>query len=487
VKDSNNVIWYCSIGGTPGTWQKGSGYPLHTITEMSYDWNGTAGVFSVKSPPMSPYSLPNTGYILSYNLARYDGDGNLWLPTHGGLGAFGVFDSEEMHIFLSSGANIPTFEAGGVGVGWGSVSGGGSQFPTFTFADFRAGSFGYANGQNASLNWDGANGRVILVSAEGLVTGGTLAGSPAFGPQLVTNQSMATTTGWSGFVGTSSVAPVTDAAFIIAVSALIPAGNATGTCIELTSVNGTSNDLVQVKLPVTQLLNYWLSFYVRAPSVPQPVFAQIWWYNVNGVLISATAGPTVSEPGTGLTYCECLVQAPPGAVTAFLMANIKASSVSEKHRVGNVSWVSVPVTATLPLNTNSSAFTNGVPQDSAKGDIIGGQLYLTTCSTASQFGTTITQTGASGGTITLSWKSLTTAPVAWNASAATVLAALVALSGFSPTATATGGPLGTAPVFVNQVGITGTSSLTGGSLRADSGPVGWNLPQWLTAIELSAI
>lgn len=80
---------------------------------------------------------------------------------------------------------------------------------------------------------------------------------------------------------------------------------------------------------------------------------------------------------------------------------------------------------------------------------------------------TLATTGT-GGTRTLSWQGETTTAVAATASAATVLAALKALSSFPAGATATGGALGTNPVVITVPGDAGLitvddTSLTGGT------------------------
>lgn len=80
--------------------------------------------------------------------------------------------------------------------------------------------------------------------------------------------------------------------------------------------------------------------------------------------------------------------------------------------------------------------------------------------------------GATGGTFTLTWNSLTTAPIAWNATALAVQAALNALTGAGPIGFAVSGvaggpwtvtfagPLGSQP----QATLTGSAaSLTGGA------------------------
>jgi predicted nuclease with RNAse H fold len=76
---------------------------------------------------------------------------------------------------------------------------------------------------------------------------------------------------------------------------------------------------------------------------------------------------------------------------------------------------------------------------------------------------------ATGGTFTLTWNSLTTGTIAWNATAATVLTALAALAGWVSGGTTTGGPLNTTDVAIQQktnapLAITiNAGSLTGGT------------------------
>lgn len=87
---------------------------------------------------------------------------------------------------------------------------------------------------------------------------------------------------------------------------------------------------------------------------------------------------------------------------------------------------------------------------------------------------TLSTTGTvTAGTFTITYSGQTTAAIAWNASAATVQAALVALSNIGPTdVVATGGPLPATPVVLtfgdslgntNVAAITTTDTLTGGA------------------------
>jgi len=85
---------------------------------------------------------------------------------------------------------------------------------------------------------------------------------------------------------------------------------------------------------------------------------------------------------------------------------------------------------------------------------------------------TVTVSGTpTGGTFTLTWNGKTTAPIAYNAAAAAVQAALNALAGGS-SITATGGPLPTTavtvafPAAVAQTTLVAGSSLTGGTTPA---------------------
>ncbi len=85
---------------------------------------------------------------------------------------------------------------------------------------------------------------------------------------------------------------------------------------------------------------------------------------------------------------------------------------------------------------------------------------------------TVTITGTpTGGTFTLTWNGQTTAPIAFNATASAVAAALNALPG-GASITATGGPLPTGvavtfPKLINQSLLVGSATaLTGGSSPA---------------------
>jgi phage tail protein X len=85
---------------------------------------------------------------------------------------------------------------------------------------------------------------------------------------------------------------------------------------------------------------------------------------------------------------------------------------------------------------------------------------------------TVTITGTpTGGTFTLTWNGLTTAPIAYNATASAVAAAVNALPG-AASVTATGGPLPTGvvltfPALISQAALTANgAALTGGTTPA---------------------
>lgn len=85
---------------------------------------------------------------------------------------------------------------------------------------------------------------------------------------------------------------------------------------------------------------------------------------------------------------------------------------------------------------------------------------------------TVTITGApAGGTFTLSWNGQTTAPIAYNATAAAVQAAINALTGAS-SATAGGGPLPSSAVVVTfpAAMVQATLSANGAGLTGGTGP-----------------
>lgn len=83
--------------------------------------------------------------------------------------------------------------------------------------------------------------------------------------------------------------------------------------------------------------------------------------------------------------------------------------------------------------------------------------------------------GATGGTITLTFEGQTTAGIAVTANAATIANALIALSNVGPSdVIVSGGPLGTAPVFVqftSALGFSNRTQMTGSPASATGTPV----------------
>lgn len=87
------------------------------------------------------------------------------------------------------------------------------------------------------------------------------------------------------------------------------------------------------------------------------------------------------------------------------------------------------------------------------------------------FARTVTLTGGSGGTFTLTYQGQTTAGIAYDASAATVASAVQALSTVT-TATGTGGPMNTAPVVIKiDAASEDGSAMTGSAASVTGSPV----------------
>lgn len=328
-------------------------YGLHPLMEFSY--NGSTTI-TQKSPPMSPFTMPDVGYVNDYDIVSYDGAGNLWCPTSGGPGLH-VFDGHEMHLFMASGGNIATFEDGGAS----------TVFPTFTKADFRFGGFGAPTGFPCSMNWDPVGATMDLLNVSGLLVGAKLAGSPALGPELCINGGLTSgTTGFNGFFGTSTLDTDADSDF------------ASGECLVLTSVAGTQNVAAQSPISVTQLQNYILSCKVKGVTVAEQVQAELWWTDVNGAPLPTSVSPTVTMTSVGVVSIECLAAAPLGAAEQFLLIEVAAQSIGEEYKVGDVSLRSAPATMTTTLDTNKArvtGFMGGIFPN--KGEIIDGRLFFT--------------------------------------------------------------------------------------------------------------
>jgi Fibronectin type III domain len=332
----------------------GANYGLHPLMEFSY--NGTSTITQL-SPPMSPFSLTDASYTNDYNIVGWDGSGNLWCPTNGGVG-LGVFHGREMHFFEASGANIPTFEDGGAS----------TVFPTFTKADFRFGGYGLPNGFSCSVNWDSADGLMVLLGKSGSAIAGAVPNSPALGTEMCVNGGLTSgTTGWNGF-SVSTLTTTTDSDF------------ASGHCLVMTSIAGANNVASQALVSVTAFENYILTAKIKGVTVPESVTAEMWWHDSTGALIIQSLSPVVTMTSTAVLYIECLAAAVPNSATAFLLFNFTAQSVGEQYKIGDVSWKSEPCLMTASVDTNQARTISGVtgPVYPNKGQIISSRLFFST-------------------------------------------------------------------------------------------------------------
>jgi hypothetical protein len=123
--------------------------------------------------------------------------------------------------------------------------------------------------------------------------------------------------------------------------------------------------------------------------------------------------------------------------------------------------------ATMGMLQGRNVMKSGIPL----GKITASGLYAPYAGPTSEAQTVTITGGPTGGTFTLTWSGQTTTAIAYNATAATVQAALVALSNIAPgdvTVTgAAGGPytvtFGGAYLSDDVAAMTATASLTGGS------------------------
>jgi len=351
---------------TPDVYVRGgSGYAYHPLSEFSY--NGSSA-FQVKSPPITPFSMADIGYTTSYNLTAYDPDGNLYCPTHGGSGTYGVFDSQELHFFKASGNTLPTMEVGLSGDGFNGT------FPTVTSADFRFGSFADNSAHDQSINYDNARSRMMVLGENGTIYAAAVTNpsNPAFGSELSTNGSLSTgtSTGWSGLFNTSHLTVVTDSDFITS-------SNPSGYCLELSSVDGTANAASNATISVTQFQNYSATIQVKGVTTPEAVTAEFWWGNGTTTLFSLS--PVVTMTSIDIAEIVLLDNAPEGAITGFYVISIAGGA---NYKVGNLSWKAEPAIAVPELNTNSNRLTSGAEVSLNKGAIVGSHFYFSTLHSA---------------------------------------------------------------------------------------------------------
>lgn len=412
---------------TPDVFVRSNGdlYGLHPLTEFAY----TGSAFTVESLPMTPFTVPNIGYELSYNLCAYDADQNLWCPTHGG-GGVGVFNSHECHFFEASASTLPTMEDGrGGGDGFT-----GGVFPTVTKSDFRYGSFAQPGGNEGSVNYDAVNDHIIVVGGNGILVGAKLAESLELGSELCVNGDMhvftvtstlthgspsGTSLDVSGLTDTiASGTPVTvfdaagntqaftltaeansgDAAISISSvgvtlntgsgytafwgwngffdSTLDPVADSdftSGRCLEITSTNGTSNFAAQIPIDVPPGQNCILTGHFKGVTNVQKLTAQLWWDDGDGNLLSATSAPVITEPATGELFSfQCLASPFQGSSKGVVFLNFTASAVGDKQRLGDVSLKYAPAVATTKVDTNKARLYNG--GSIGKGDFVNGRL-----------------------------------------------------------------------------------------------------------------
>lgn len=350
---------------TPDSFNRDAGgaYAHSMIMEFSYDASG--GSFTPKSPPVAPFTSPGQSYFYNYNLAQYDSQGNLWLPTHGGSG-LAVFNSHEMHVYQASGGNLPTFESGGPAANWNTT-----QIPTILTPDFRFGSYAVSGGFDQSIDWDATNSHMILTTLGGKCLAAKPDASLAVGPNIVTNPIFATnTSGWNGFF-TSSLAQTTNAAFILS------GINTTGTALQLTAPASGTNTAATGKFTIIPNRNYSASAYFMGTTAGRNCTVGIWWLDSTGTLISTSGSPIVTDNTSSASYVEIFGFAPSNAVQAFLLLNISGGTSGEVHLLSNVFWQQQPATATTSVDLNKTRLSNGASTQNNKGTIIGGRLYTT--------------------------------------------------------------------------------------------------------------
>lgn len=342
----------------------GGGYDSSGLMEFSYNANN--GTFTPKSPPITPFTSPGLSYSFNYNLAQYDSQGNLWLPTHGGVG-LAVLNSHDMHVYKASSGNIPTFENGGPAANWNTT-----QFPTVTTPDFRFASYATGGGFDQSVDWDSTNRHMILTT----VVGSCLAATPdsilALGANKITNPCFASnTSGWNGFFTSTNLTRITNNAFILGST------NPTGTALQLTAPSSGTNIAAASKVSVIPNRNYIASAYFLGSTAGRSCNVELWWFDQNNTLITADVGPTITDNTTTATYAELLSVAPKNAVQAFLLLNITGGASGETHMLSNVFWQEEPATATTSVDLNKARIANGASAQNNKGAIINGRLYTT--------------------------------------------------------------------------------------------------------------
>lgn len=139
-----------------------------------------------------------------------------------------------------------------------------------------------------------------------------------------------------------------------------------------------------------------------------------------------------------------------------------------------VGTTEIELDATYPAGTANAALAATFTTASVQSLILMADQAMTLTTNGTNEVQTLSTTGTvTAGTFTLTWSGQTTTAIAWNATASTVQAALIALSNIGPAdMVCTGGPLPATPVVctfsgtlgnTNVAQMTSTDTLTGGS------------------------
>lgn len=126
---------------------------------MEFAYNAGAGTITLKSQPVVPDST-GLGFLLNYNLTEFDSNGNLYCPSHGGVGVLGPLLAGPFHVYKKVAGSRSTLLGSGPIPGWETA---GFRTSTSDQAVTVGGTY------EQSLNWDSAHNRVVIVAINGQV------------------------------------------------------------------------------------------------------------------------------------------------------------------------------------------------------------------------------------------------------------------------------------------------------------------------------
>jgi hypothetical protein len=182
---------------------------------------------------------------------------------------------------------------------------------------------------------------------------------------LVTNPGLATdTSGWAGYLLTSTIARVTDADFT------------SGHALELTAANSGTIGTNYQNVAVAPSRDYMFTVDFKSITTARSARLVVAWLDASLAIISQDTGDTNATSTTsvvGLTYSGT---APANAAYAQIRVAPQAVVVSEVFRFSNVQMRLQPVTYAPLVHTNMSRLANGASVSVWRGNVGATRLWL---------------------------------------------------------------------------------------------------------------